>query len=101
MATRDEPELRVVNNAARKRFEVELDGAVAYCAYELRGDVLRAHHTEVPPAHRGRGVGAVLVEAVLDHARDNGLKVEPACTYVAAYMDRHPETASLRAASAP
>ena len=38
-----------------------------------------------------------LVEAALDHARANGLKVEPRCAYAASYMDRHPESMSLRA----
>jgi predicted GNAT family acetyltransferase len=91
------PTPRVVHDPQRSRFEVELDGALAWCAYERRDDVLRAHHTEVPREHRGRGVAAALVEALLDHARENGFKVEPACSYVAGYMDRHPQTASLRA----
>ena len=48
-------------------------------------------HTGVPPAHQGQGLAARLVEAGLHWARDQGLKVEPACSYVQTYLQRHPE----------
>ena len=43
------------------------------------------------PAH------AELVRAALAHAREQGLKVRPLCSYVQAYMRRHPEVQSLLA----
>ena len=63
------------------------------------GDVLMLHHTEVPEALAGQGVAAALVQAALAWARAEGLKVRPTCSYVAAYMRRHPETQDLLAAS--
>ena len=54
-------------------------------------------HTEVPPALEGRGIAARLVQAALDYAQAEGLKVLPRCSYVRAYMRRHPRTQSLLA----
>ncbi|MDR7267602.1 putative GNAT family acetyltransferase [Pelomonas saccharophila] len=48
-------------------------------------------HTGVPPAYRGQGLAARLVEAGLQWAREQGLKVVPACSYVQLYLQRHPE----------
>ena len=48
-------------------------------------------HTGVPAAHQGQGLAAQLVEAGLQWARAQGLQVVPACSYVQAYVQRHPE----------
>jgi len=48
-------------------------------------------HTGVPPAYQGQGLAAQLVEAGLQWARAEGLKVTPACSYVHLYIQRHPE----------
>jgi predicted GNAT family acetyltransferase len=89
----------VIHNAAASRFEASPDGHLALCSYRRMGDVLVLHHTEVPDALAGQGVAAALVQAALDWARAEGLKVRPTCSYVAAYMRRHPETQDLLAAS--
>ena len=67
----------------------------AICSYRRLGDVLVLHHTEVPRALQGQGLAGELVQAVLDWARAEGLRVRPTCSYVAAYMRRHPETQDL------
>jgi predicted GNAT family acetyltransferase len=77
------------------RFEADIDGRLAVCAYRRVGDLVHLTHTEVPPAAQGRGIAADLVRATLDWARAEGLKVRPLCSYVAAYMRRHPETRDL------
>ena len=79
------------------RFEATVDGRVGRLEYSVQGGVMTLVHTEVDPALEGRGVAGALVRAALDHARANGLKVEPRCEYAASYMDRHPESKSLRA----
>lgn len=58
---------------------------------------MQIFHTEVPMAFEGRGIAAALVRAAIEYARENGLKVLPACSYVRAYMRRHPEAQSLLA----
>jgi uncharacterized protein len=67
----------------------------AECAYRMIDGVMWLTHTEVPPALQGRGIAAALVQAALAHARAQGLKVRPACSYVRTYMRRHPETQDL------
>ena len=67
----------------------------AICSYRRLGDVLVLHHTEVPRALQGQGLAGELVQAVLDWARAEGLRVRPTCSYVAACMRRHPETRDL------
>ncbi len=85
----------VTHNAAAQRFEARVGGALALCAYRQAGPLLVLHHTEVPPALQGQGVAAELVRATLAWAREEGLRVRPSCSYVAAYMRRHPETQDL------
>jgi predicted GNAT family acetyltransferase len=77
------------------RFELALDEGLAVCAYRQRDGVLLMTHTEVPPACEGRGIAAALVQAALDWARAEGLRVRPLCSYVGAYMRRHPESHDL------
>jgi len=52
-------------------------------------------NTEVPPALEGRGIAGAMVKAALAHCAGRGLRVEPACSYVRAYMKRHPDTHDL------
>lgn len=89
--------VHVVHDAAASRFEAEVDGQRGVADYELRHGTMLMHHTYVPAALRGRGVAAALVAAALDHARAQGLKVRPLCSYVSTYMRRHPETRDLLA----
>jgi len=64
---------------------VERDGARA------------AEQTLVPQEIGGRGVAARLVEAMIADAREQGFKVRPACSYIVAAFDKHPEWADVRA----
>jgi len=82
------------------RYEVPLEGGTALADYIREGDTLLVTHTHVPAALRGRGAGATLVKALLDDARAQNLKIVPLCSFVAAYMRRHPETRDLLAEDA-
>jgi uncharacterized protein len=79
------------------RFSTVVDGVEAHLEYRLRGDVMTIMHTGVPEAIGGRGIAGALVQAAMDHARAEGLKVNPACSYSAAWMERHPDYHALRA----
>lgn len=87
----------IVHNAAAQRFEVRIDGWLCRCDYRLVDGVMQLVHTEVAPALEGRGIAARLVQAALDHAQAQGLKVQPRCSYVRVYMQRHPSSRSLLA----
>jgi len=91
----------VRNNEAGHRYELEEDGAVAFAEYELRGGAVVLPHTVVPKALEGRGIASRLIKAVLADVRGRGLKVVPLCSFVAGYIDRHPEEQDLLAADAP
>lgn len=89
--------IEVTHNAAQSRFQAEVEGLLCVADYRLAGDVMQMTHTGVPPQLEGRGIASKLVQAAVDHAKANGLRIAPWCSYVDAWMRRHPETASLRA----
>ncbi len=79
-----------------RRFTTTVDGHEGYVEYSRQGDTLSIDHTIVPGAIGGRGIAGDLVKAALEHARAEGLKVHPACSYAEAWMRRHPEYDALR-----
>jgi predicted GNAT family acetyltransferase len=81
----------VRHNAEGSRFEALIDGRLARCSYRMHDGVMLLVHTEVPAALEGRGIGAALVRAALDHASAARLQVRPRCSFVSAYIARHPE----------
>jgi len=81
----------------RQRFEARLPEGRGEIVYRTDGQTLTIVHTEVDPSLEGKGVAGQLVRAALDHARANGLRVDPVCSYANTYMQRHPETEALRA----
>lgn len=85
----------VTHNRSGHRFEAVVEGLLCRADYDLVDGVMRLTHTEVPSELGGRGIAAALVEAALAHARANGYKVEPWCSYVRVYMQRHPEAQPL------
>lgn len=89
------PQIEVVHNANQQRFEVKIDGEVALVSYTRYGARVVFDHTYVPEAFRGKGVAAALVRAALNEAREQHWKIVPQCSYVAAFIERHPEFASL------
>ncbi len=89
--------IHVHHDPDSRRFLVSVEGVQAELGYECSEGVMRLTHTGVPSAIGGRGVAAELVRTALEHARTEGLKVVPACSYVAAYFKRHPEYEALLA----
>lgn len=85
----------VIHQPEASRFVVETPRGAALCAYRVQDGVAVLHHTLVPPPLEGRGIAGALVAATLAWARQQGLRVRPTCSYVAAYMQRHPETQDL------
>ena len=53
------------------------------------------YHTYTRPKFQGRGIAGRLVEETLEWAKQNNLVIIPSCTYVAAYVHRHPKWKSL------
>jgi predicted GNAT family acetyltransferase len=93
--TRAVPEIEIRHNAAASRFEATVGDLLCVANYNLVGNVMRIHHTEVPSALEGRGIASQVIRAALAYAEANGLEVEPWCGFVRAYMRRHPDTHRL------
>jgi len=85
----------VTHDERRRRFELEEEGETGFLTYTLRDGTIVFTHTIVPPELEGRGVGSRIVKTGLDHARAEGLKVVPQCSFVRGYIERHPEYADL------
>ena len=86
----------VTDVSDRKRFEIEVDGAVlGFVDYRRRPGVISFIHTEIDPARKGEGLGTLLVKTALDTARAEGLAVLPSCPFVQGFIDRHSEYLDL------
>lgn len=95
MSDQPVPPIVVQHKVAEHRFEAQVDGYLAVAEYERDGSRLIMTHTFVPPELRGRGIAEQLVRPALEYARNEGLKVVPACSYVAVFMQRNPEYHAL------
>lgn len=79
------------DNKEAGRYEYDVEGGIAFANYHMSPGVVTVNYTEVPRALRGRGIGAKLSAAVLNHIRVEGLKVIPRCGYFAGFIRDHPE----------
>jgi len=87
----------VRDNKSQRRFELDVEGAVAFANYRLTPDAVIITHTETPQALRGRGIASELVKGALELIRADGLKVVAGCGFVVDYLQKHPEYADLAA----
>ncbi len=85
----------VVNDIDRHRFELTVDGHLAFIDYRNEGDRLILVHTEVPKALGGRGIGTILVRSALNEIRQRGHRIVPQCPFVSAFIERNPEFKDL------
>ncbi len=93
--TPSSPQDTVIDNPARQRFEMAVQGLLAFADYRRQPGVFVVTHVETPPALRGGGVAARLMTGVMGIARQTGMKVAPICPYADAFMRRHPEYQDL------
>jgi uncharacterized protein len=88
----------VKDNTDKHRFELTADGELAgFSAYRLREGAITFTHTEIDSSFEGKGLGSKLARAVLDEAREQGLRVYAQCPFIAGYIDKHPEYQDLLA----
>jgi predicted GNAT family acetyltransferase len=86
----------ITNDTAKHRYDATIGGAHAgHCEYNLLREAIMFTHTEVDPAHEGKGVGSALARHVLGEARAKGLNVIPVCQFIAGYIRKHREYADL------
>ena len=83
--------MSVTHNPVRSRYEMPTEHGLAIAEYRQQGDRLVFTHAEVPPKDQGKGLAAKLVDAALKDTHRRDLKIVPACSYIVAYVRRHPE----------
>ena len=95
--TEPAPVVRVSDNREQSRYELDVDGQIAYANYRRQGSTLVIPYVYAPPALRGTGASGRLLEGVMEIARGDGLKVVPLCGYAASWLRRHKEHRDLLA----
>jgi predicted GNAT family acetyltransferase len=79
------------DNEERNRFELDVEGTIAFVVYRKSPGAMTLVHTEVPPELGGKGVGSKLARATLDAVRAQGRKLTVECEFIQGYMSKHPE----------
>jgi len=74
-------------------FFVEENGErLAEMTYRMSGPTkMIIDHTEVSSKLAGKGIGKQLVTKGVEHARKNGLKILPLCSFAKSLFDKIPE----------
>ena len=85
----------MIDNAALHRFEAVENDLVVFADYRRHDGRYALTHVEADPALRGTGAAARLMQAIVDHARAENLKLGPRCSYAVAWFRRHPEAADV------
>ncbi len=90
----------IVNNAEAGHYEMRVGEHVALVQFCSKADgTICLLHTEVPTALEGQGLGSRLAPGVLDSIRAEGQQVVPQCSFIAGYIERHPEYQDLISSS--
>ena len=77
-------------------YEITVDGAHAgLVAVEEQSGVVVMTPTEIDAAFGGQGIGGQLAQAALDDVRARGLTVVPMCSFIAAWINSHPDYSDL------
>lgn len=85
-------EYKLIDNEQRKRYEFNIDGQIPLIDYiKNKTGSIYLTHTEVPYQLQNKGIGHNLVKQTLEDCERQGLTVVPTCSFVAAYIIRHPE----------
>jgi predicted GNAT family acetyltransferase len=87
------------DNEGRNRFELDVDGAIAFVTYRKSPGAITLVHTDVPPELGGRGIGSKLGRATLDVVRAQGRQLSVECDFIRSFMTKHPEYNDLLARS--
>jgi predicted GNAT family acetyltransferase len=90
-----QPEPIVIHNPEAGRFEIRKDDHLAVLEYHLSDGKIVFTHTGVPEALGGQGIGSLLARAGLDYARTQSFTIEPLCSFIAGYIQKHPEYQNL------
>ena len=88
---------------SRQRYEqgfADADGEtrIVHADYAVQGDTRIILYVEADPALRGTGAAGAFMQSLAEHARAEGLKLAPRCSYAVVWLKRHPEYGDVVAA---
>jgi len=93
------PPVAHVRSDHRGAFVIERDGKrLAELTYTVAGTRVILDHTDVSDALRGTGTGRKLVEAAVQWARAENIKLMPLCPFAKSVFDKTPGFADVLAA---
>ena len=79
-------------------FYIDEDGEwIAELTYVRNDTVMTIDHTEVDEKLQGEGIAEDMVRAAVEYARENGLKIKPACSYAKKVIEETPELRDILA----
>lgn len=84
--------LNVTHDAAKHRYEAEMDGKYAgYVEYDIQDDLIVFTHTEVDPEVESLGIASSLARHAMDDIRAQGTrKVLPSCPFIKNWIGKNP-----------
>lgn len=92
-------DIELTDNKEHHNFEFVVDGYRSFIDYVIKYELVYLIHTEVAPELEGKGVASVMVTKTLEYLEAQGRQIVPRCSYVLAYLERHPEWKRLVAHS--
>lgn len=90
------------DDVAHQRFEqgfTQPDGqtGTVWADYAIQGNIRAILHVEAEDALRGSGAAGRFMAGLADHARAEGIKLLPRCSYAVAWFRRHPDQGDVLA----
>lgn len=85
---------------AKHRFEQGFTDAggtlrMVHADYRTEGGTRAILHVEADPALRGSGAAGQFMQNLARHARRETIRLDPVCSYAAAWFKRHPEASDV------
>lgn len=77
------------DNTHLGRFELAVDGKLAFARYRRDPARLAIVHVEAEPALRGTGAAARLMKEIVGVAQSESRKIVPICGYAVAWLQRN------------
>lgn len=80
----------VTHDKAAKKFLIENPEGTSYLEYTMKDGAVTVLHTVVPKPLSGHGLAGQLAEACFQFARNEKKPVRSECSYMTAWLKRHP-----------
>ena len=75
----------------QRRFEWTENGTTSFISYHKENGKFILSHSEVPSAHRGKGIGKRMVESTYEYLESNGIAAYAGCPFIRWVGSRNPK----------